>query len=304
MKPFRITVLGSGSATPSKYRNPSSQVINIHEKLLLFDCGEGTQMQMRKYQIKLNRIHYICISHLHGDHYLGLMGLLFTMHLFGRKCELHIFAPSELKDIIDLQLKVSDSKLSFPLYFHPLESEGKKLILDSSTFMVYSFPLKHSIPTWGFQLREKECGLKINKIFIQQQQPSIQDIQNIKKGSDYINDKGELFKNSEITLKADILRSYSYCSDTLFDKSMVEHIKNTDILYHEATFLNDMADNAKEKFHSTAAEAAIIAKMANVKTLLIGHFSARYDETQSLKEEAMKFFENTIIAEDGLTIEM
>ncbi|MFZ4412258.1 MAG: ribonuclease Z [Bacteroidales bacterium] len=304
MKAFSVTILGSGSATPSKTRYPSAQVINIHDKLLLLDCGEGTQMQMRRFHIKNSRIHHIFISHLHGDHYLGLMGLLFTYHLLGRTEAMHLYAPQELKSVIDLQLKVSNSNLLYPLIYHELTSSGKALILETNTFNVFSFPLQHSLACWGFVIEEKEWGCKISKEFIQQQNPSVEAIHKIQQGGDYINSEGTIFYNQEITLAADPLRSYAYCSDTLYDEQLVSYIENTTVLYHEATFTHDKAAVARQKFHSTAQEAALIAKKIKAKKLIIGHFSARYDSNEPLLNEATGIFANTIAAEDGKVIEL
>lgn len=304
MKPFNLTILGCGSATPSKMRNPSSQVINVHDKLLMFDCAEGTQMQMRKFHVKNNRINHIFISHLHGDHYLGLMGLLFTYHLFRRTVELHIYAPEELEKIIDIQLKVSNSTLCYPVIFHKLIPDEYHLVLESTTFKVFSFPVQHSIPTWGFIVKERDTGLKIDKTFIQIEKPSIVDIQKIKKGENYMNAEGKFFNNKEITFAGDPLRAYAYCTDTLYDESIIPYIQHVDLLYHEATFTHDFAEIAKAKFHATAKEAALIALKAGVKKLLIGHFSARYEETKPILDESITYFENTILAEDGLKIEI
>ncbi len=304
MKPFNITILGCGSATPSKMRNPSSQIINIHEKLLMFDCAEGTQMQMRKYYIKNNRINHIFISHLHGDHYLGLMGLLFTYHLFGRSSELHIYAPSDMKSLIDFQLKISESELCYPLIFHPLKSGIYNLEAESKSFNVYSFPLKHSIECWGFLVKEKYTGLKIKKDFIHSEKPSVSEMQKIKQGNDYINNQGILFKNEDITTEGDKLRSYAYCTDTVYDENIIKYIMNADLLYHEATFTEDFAEIARAKQHSTAKEAALIASKAKVNKLLIGHFSARYDDSSVLLSEAKQYFNNTYVAEDGLIIDV
>jgi ribonuclease Z len=304
MKPFNITILGCGSATPSKMRNPSAQLINLHEKLILFDCAEGTQMQMRKYRVKNNRINHIFISHLHGDHYLGLMGLLFTYHLFGRTNTLHIHAPKEMKNIIDIQLKVSNSQLCYPLIYHDLIPDEFHLELETKTFSLYTFPLKHSIPTWGFIIKESYTGLKIDKTFINNEKPGINEIHKIKSGEDYLNAEGKLFKNKDITIEGDALRSYAYCTDTLYDEEIIPYIENTDLLYHEATFTHDFVDVAKSKFHSTAKEAALIAEKANVKKLIIGHFSARYEDTLPILNEAITYFPETLLAEDGLKIEI
>ena len=304
MKPFSVTILGCGSATPSKTRNPSAQIVNIHDRLMMIDCGEGTQMQMRRFYIKNNRINHIFISHLHGDHYLGLMGLFFTYHLFGRTEEMHIYAPQDLKDVIDLQLKVSNSQLLYPLIFHPITSNTKTLLLETNTFKVFSFPVQHSVTCWGFVFEEKNCGYKINKEFITQEKPTIEEIQSIKQGADYINTEGVVFKNSDIVLPADLLRSYAYCSDTVYDENIIPFIENATLLYHEATFMHDKADVAKQKFHTTAKEAATIAYKAKAKKLIIGHFSARYDDNLALLAEAREYFPNTIAAEDGLKVEI
>ncbi|NVN95724.1 MAG: ribonuclease Z [Bacteroidetes bacterium] len=304
MKPFSVTILGCGSATPSKTRNPSAQIVNIHDRLMMIDCGEGSQMQMRRFYIKNNRINHIFISHLHGDHYLGLMGLLFTYHLFGRTEEMHIYAPQELKDVIDLQLKVSNSQLLYPLIFHPITSNTKTLLLENNTFKVFSFPVQHSVNCWGFVFEEKNCGYKINKEFITQEKPTIEEIQSIKQGADFINSQGVVFENSDIVLPADLLRSYAYSSDTIYDENIIPFIENTSLLYHEATFMHDKADVAKQKFHTTAKEAATIAYKAKAKKLIIGHFSARYDDNLALLAEAREYFPNTIAAEDGLKVEI
>ncbi len=304
MKPFNVTILGCGSATPSKMRNPSAQIINIHDKLIMFDCAEGTQIQMRRFYIKNNRINHIFISHLHGDHYLGLMGLLFTYHLFGRKVDLHIHAPKDLRQIIEIQLNVSNSVLCYSLIFHELTPDKLLLVLETKTFDIYSFQLKHSIPTWGFIVKEKDTGLKVNKDFIKQESPSFTEIQEIKMGKDYVNTKGILFKNHEITIAGDKLRSYAYCTDTLYDEDIIPYIENVNLLYHEATFAHDFVEVAHNKFHSTASEAAVMALKANAYQLVIGHFSARYEVLMPLLAEAKVIFENTILAEDGLKIEV
>ncbi|MCX6231829.1 MAG: ribonuclease Z [Bacteroidetes bacterium] len=304
MKPFSLCILGSGSAAPTKTRNLSAHVVNIHDSLFLIDCAEGCQMQIRKYGIKGSRIHHIFISHLHGDHYLGLMGLLFTSHLFGRTEPMHIYAPAALLEIIDLQLKHSNTTLLYPLIFHELMPDVKSLILETKKVDIYAFPLQHRIPCWGFLFREKANGIKINKEFIALENPDIDAIKNIKAGGDYINKLGLVFKNEVITQSNLNVRSYAYCSDTIYDENIIPFIENTTLLYHEATLLDDMAEIAKQKFHTTAKEAAIIAGKANVKQLLIGHFSARYDDASPLLNEAREYFPNTIAAEDGMKVEL
>jgi len=304
LKSFSLTILGSGSATPTKLRNPSSQLVNIHDNLLLIDCGEGTQMQFRKYNIKCNRINHIFISHLHGDHYLGLMGLLFTFHLYGRKNTLNLYAPEQLADIIEKQLYVSDSQLIYPLKFHPLQSDKIVEILRATSYSVSSFPLKHSIPTWGFIVKEINNKPKVKKSFIEKEKPSIKEKIDISNGADFINSEGIVFKNEEITLPPVPCRSYAYCSDTMFDESIIPFIQNVNTLYHEATFTEELKEVSAQKNHSTALEAATIAAKANVKQLIIGHFSARYEDPLPLIKEAKSVFENTIAAEDGLSIDI
>lgn len=296
--------MGSGSATPTKHRNPSSQLVNIHDNLLLIDCGEGTQMQFRKYGIKYNRVNHIFISHLHGDHYLGLMGLLFTYHLYGRKTTLNIYGPEQLADVISLQLKVSDSQLLYPLKFHPLKPDNIVELHNTNTFKVSSFPLKHSIPTWGFIVSEINNKPKLKKSFIEKEKPSIIEKIKISNGADYLNSEGLFYKNEEITSPPAPCRSYAYCSDTVFDESIISYFQGVDTLYHEATFTEELKEVSFQKYHSTAKEAAIIAAKANAKQLIIGHFSARYEDPSPLIEEAKKVFENTINSEDGLSVDI
>lgn len=304
MKPFKVTILGSGSATPTKHRNPSSQLVNIHDHLLLFDCGEGTQMQFRRFNIKYNRINHIFISHLHGDHYLGLMGLLFTFHLYGRKTPLNVYGPEQLAEVISLQLKVSDSILVYPLKFHTLKPESFVELHKTTSYSVSSFPLKHSIPTWGFIVKEINNKPKVKKSFIESEKPSIKEKIEISNGADFIRKDGVIFKNEEITIPPAPCRSYAYCSDTLYDQSIITHLQNVDTLYHETTFTEELKEVSSQKYHSTAFEAASIAAKANAKQLIIGHFSARYEDPTPLIEEAKKVFKNTVIAEDGLCVDI
>lgn len=259
---FSLTVLGSNSAIPTLNRNPSAHLLNANERLFLIDCAEGTQLQIRRYHIKFQRIKQILISHLHGDHFYGLIGLITSFHLLGRKEELHLYGHPALKEIIDLQLVASNTTLQYPLVFHPLHLEGYDLIYEDDKITVHSFPLKHSVPTCGFVFREKKPA-----------------------------------RNTTFGC-----RSYAYCSDTAYTESIIPYIQGCHLLYHETTFMQDMAKNAQDKMHSTTIEAATIAKKADVKRLLIGHYSARYDELHPLLEEAQTQFPNSILAEDGKTI--
>jgi ribonuclease Z len=271
---FSVTILGSSSAIPTLTRNPSAHLLNVNERFFLIDCAEGTQLQIRKFHIRFQRIQRIFISHLHGDHFFGLIGLVNTLHLLGRKEELHLYGPPLLKEIIDLQLQASTTTLNYPLFFHPLIFTGLEKIFEDEKITVHSFPLVHSVPTCGFLFTEKKKPRKIRK-------------------------------EKEIVAKLEIpARSYAYCSDTAYTEDIIPFIKNCNLLYHETTFMNDRAESAREKLHSTTKDAATLALKANVSKLIIGHFSARYDVLEPLLEEARSVFPNTILAEDGLKIEI
>lgn len=286
---------------PALGRFPSSQFIEIQNRYFLVDCGEGTQIQLRKYELNLHRINHIFISHLHGDHYLGLMGLLFTMHLNKRTSELHIYSHSGLDEIITVQLRHSASTLLFPITFHRLERGKREVIFEDNVLQVETIPLSHKIPCSGFLFREKPKPRRIDKgrlpdgILIQQ-------IADLKQGYDIIDEEGNIaYKNSELTLSPRKSRSYAYCSDTEYTESLVPIIKDVDLLYHEATFMEEDIHKAKETRHSTAIEAGKIAKLANVKRLLIGHFSARYRDLEEVGNEARSIFYSTELAIEGET---
>ncbi|MFH1297828.1 MAG: ribonuclease Z [Bacteroidota bacterium] len=258
---FSVTILGSNSAIPTLQRNPSAHLLNVNERLFLLDCAEGTQLQLRRYRIHFQRIRHVMISHLHGDHYYGLIGFLTTLHLLGRKDELHLYAPAGLEEIIQIQLDVSKTTLIYPVIIHPLVSGGMQPVFEDERVLAQSFPLLHSVQTFGFLFREK---IKVRKIPAR--------------------------------------RAYAYCTDTAYDERIIPFISGVDLLYHEATFMQDMAGAAAEKMHSTAREAAMIAKKSRVKKLLIGHFSARYDDLLPLLDEAREVFPESFLAEDGITI--
>jgi ribonuclease Z len=299
---FSLTILGSSSAIPTLTRNPSAHLLNVNERLFLIDCAEGTQLQIRKFHVHFQRIERIFISHLHGDHFFGLIGLLNSLHLLGRKEEINLYGPPLLKGILDLQLEASRTSLNYPLFFHPLSFSGYELIFENDKISVFSFPLNHSIPTCGFIFREKKQERKIRKEILNELNIPFSKIKRLKRGEDYTDGKGRFYKNEELTLEPPSPRSYAYCSDTLYDEKIIPFIQGSDLLYHETTFMHDMARSAKEKQHSTTIEAATLAQKANVKKLLIGHFSARYDDLQPLLVEARTIFPETVIAEDGLSI--
>ena len=297
--PFDITVLGCASATPTSTRNPSAQLVNLLGRFFLIDCGEGTQVQLRKNKIKIQKINYVCISHLHGDHYLGLIGLLSTMSLLNRKKELTIFAPKGLDKILDLHFKLSYSKLSYPLKMIILKGQKLTKLYEDDACELFSFGLKHRVPCWGFKLTEKKKPNKILKSMIDKYSISFNDISSIKSGSNYITNQGELIENNMLTIDSHLPRSYAYCSDTKYFSSLINYVKEVDLLYHEATFHSDFSDKAKITFHSTSQDAAIVALNANVKKLIIGHFSSRYKDLSILKHDAEKIFQNVDLAIEG-----
>jgi len=304
MNLFKVTILGNGSAVPTSFQHPTSQLVTYGGKRFMVDCGEGTQMQMITYQTGHKSIDHIFISHLHGDHYFGLIGIINTFHLFGRKKPLHIYAPADLKPIINSQLAVSNTTLRYSLVFHILEEKEKKPLYEDKNLMISHFPLKHSIPAYGFVFREKTGERKIKKSFVSDYAPSIEQMHAIKTGSDFISEDGRRIPNVEITDNPATPRSYAFCSDTSYYKEIVPHINNVNLLYHEATFDNSQQDMAKEKFHSTAAQAALIASEAHVGKLLLGHFSARFREREHLLEEAKAVFTNTELSVEGESYEV
>lgn len=300
--PFKITILGSSGAVPAYGRMPSSQFIEIQNHYILIDCGEGAQMQMLKYGLPLHRLDYIFISHLHGDHYLGLMGLLFTLHLNRRTADLHLYSHKGLDEIITTQLKYSKSALNFKIIFHTLTPDKQEIIFESKHITVETIPLSHKINCSGFLLREKQKPRRIDKDKL----PDgllFNQLTALKDGADIVDeDTGKiLHKNENLTLPSRKSRSYAYCSDTMYIESIIQQVHHVDILYHEATFTQEDELKAIETKHSTALQAAQIAHKAEVKKLLIGHFSARYKELTPLLNEATALFPNTYLAKEGET---
>ena len=298
---FEVTILGSSSATPIFNRNPSAQALNINDRLYLVDCGEGTQQQMLRFDVKASRIDHIFISHLHGDHYLGLVGLLSSMHLNGRKKTLKLFGPPQLKEIIDLQLKYSDTVLQYPIDFIFTNADRAEVILDTTDITVETIPLDHRIACTGFLFKQKKRLKKIIKEKIIELNIPIQYYSDIKKGADYVAADGTVYKNADITSNPKEPKSYAYCSDTLYNESYFPQISDADLLYHESTFLNNMLDRAQSTFHTTALQAGEVAVKTHAKRLLIGHFSARYKTLNELLDEASSVFPNTELAVEGRT---
>jgi len=297
---FSITILGSGSALPTSKIHPSAHIINAYEHFFLIDCGEGTQMQLRKFKINLSKIEHILISHIHGDHVYGLLGLLSTFNLLNRQNDIFIYGHPELEELLNFFKKFSGQHLSYRINFIPF-SENSEIIYEDKNINIQTIPLKHKIPVAGFIIKEKPRLLNIKKEMIDFYKISVKDIQKIKEGKDYITENGEIIPNKILTLPPIIPRSYAYCTDTLFTRSILKYIENVDILYHEATYLHKDIDLARETTHSTAIQAATIAREANAKKLIIGHFSPRYKDFQEFLSEAKTIFENTEIAEEGKT---
>ena len=292
-----LTILGNNSAIPAFDRNPTAQILQTNEESYLIDCGEGTQMQMTKYKIRRSKISRIFISHLHGDHYYGLIGLITSMGLLGRTQDIHLHAPEPLEQILKLQLNVADTRLPFKLHFHPLKTEG--VIVDDKKIMVECFKVLHRIECWGFLFREKKNPRKVNaeRAVIYEIPAAFYD--KLQQGQDYVNKKGTIVPNEEVTIAASKPKSYAYCADTIYDETLAIKIKEVDLLYHETTYLKHLHERAALRFHSTTHQAASIAKLGNVKRLLIGHFSSKYETLEEFLPEACEVFENTELALEG-----
>lgn len=302
MKEFSVTVLGSSAAIATESRNLTSQLINHCNRLFLVDCGEGTQFRMRHLKIRTHRINNIFISHLHGDHFYGLIGLISTMHLLRRTEELTVYGPPYLQEIIEFQLHASETVLYYPLKFVVTNADKEEVIYDDGKFTVTSLPLKHRIPTTGFIFKEKNQPRHINKEVADRFGVPIIYYNSLRKGDDFIADDGEVISNQLLTFPPDIPRSYAFCSDTIYNEDIIESIRGCDLLYHEATFSHDLHESAAAKMHSTNIQAATIAQKAQVKKLLLGHFSARYDDLEPLLLEARSVFIETYIAEEGIAV--
>lgn len=304
MKEFSVTILGSSAALPYKGRNLTSQLVNYGGSLFLVDCGEGTQIQLMRYKVRFMRINHIFISHLHGDHFYGLIGLVSTFHLLGRREPLHIYGPAMLEDIIRLQLQASLTSLVYPVNFHVVNDDGPVQIFEDERIVVTSFPMQHRIPTTGFLFAEKPFPRKINLDATEKYEVPYTFFPELKKGADYCDAEGSIIENEILTTHPGNPRSFASCADTSFFNQLPAYIKGCDMIYHEATFMNDMAAVAIEKMHSTAADAARVALLANAGKLLIGHFSARYDNLGLLLEEARSLFPATELAEEGKTYQV
>ena len=304
MQNFELTILGCSSATPTSTRNPTAQLLNIADRYCLIDCGEATQIQLRKYKIKFQRINHIFISHLHGDHYLGLLGLLSSMHLLGRTTELHLYCPSELKEVIELQLRVSQTYLKYTIIYHFHNYIDNDLLFEDDKMIVKAVVLTHRIPCCGFVFIEKPLPCNITKETIDHYNIPLEQIHAIKHGADFVTSSGNVISNEKLVVAKPPLRSYAYCSDTAYDERIIALVKEVTLLYHEATFMHDLLPRAIDTFHSTALQAATIAQKAQVTQLMIGHYSARYRDLQPLLDEAKSVFENTLLAIEGESVKL
>lgn len=298
---MKLTVLGCYSATPRVNTNPTSQVLEIKNHVFLIDCGEGTQVQLRRHRIKFNRIKHIFISHLHGDHYFGLAGLISTFRLLTRESDLHIYAPKGLKEVITLQMKLAESWTNYKLIFHELSNKSSELIFQDDKVEVYTIPLNHRVYTNGFLFREKEGERKLNMSAVIKANINKAYYKKLQQGADVINEDGELINNTLVTNPPQKTKSYAFCSDTAYSESIIPIIKNVDAVYHESTFLDKHEHLAEPTKHSTAKQAANIAKLAKVGKLILGHYSTRYDNLNNFKTEAEEVFEYVELAEDGKT---
>ena len=300
---MKLTILGCYAATPRTLTNPTSQVLEIKNRLFLIDCGEGTQVQLRKNKIKFSKINHIFISHLHGDHLYGLIGTISTFSLLGRTTDLHIYGPKGIKELILLQLKLTESWTTYDLFFHELESKESEVIFEDNRVIVKTIPLKHRVYTNGFLFQEKPGDRKLNVDAVQQYNIHTAYYQKIKGGGDVTLDDGSVIENEKLSFDPIPAKSYAFCSDTVYNEDIIPIIKNVDVLYHESTFLESEAPLALKTLHSTAKEAAKIALKANVKQLVLGHYSTRYDGIDRFKEEAEEIFPNVLLGDDGRSFE-
>lgn len=300
---MKLHILGCYAATPRSLNNPSSQVLEIRNHLFLIDCGEGTQTELRRNKIRFSRINHIFISHLHGDHFFGLPGLVTTFRLLGREKELHIYGPKGIKEGITLLLKLGKAWTNYPLIFHELEGKEPRLLFEDDQVEVHSFPLHHRIYTNGFLFREKPSPRKLDVEAVKEYRIKKEYYQLIKQGNDHELEDGTIIPNARLTLDPPPPKSYAYCSDTAFNLDLKQHIKGVDVLYHEATFLEPEAHLTQKTGHSTAREAATMAREAGVNTLILGHFSTRYKNIDRFREEASEIFPKTRLADDGKTFE-
>lgn len=304
MEKFELHILGCGSALPTTRHFATSQVVNLRDKLFMIDCGEGAQMQLRKSRLKFSRLNHIFISHLHGDHCFGLMGLISTFGLLGRTAELHIHSPKGLEELLTPMLNFFCHTLAYKVIFHEFDTRQTSMVYEDRSMTVTTIPLQHRIPCCGFLFAEKARPNHIIRDMVDFYKVPVYELNRIKNGSDYVTPEGEVIANTRLTRPSDPPRKYAYCSDTIFRPEIVEQLSGVDLLFHEATFAESELARAKETYHTTAAQAARIALEAGVRQLVIGHFSARYEDESILLKEASAVFPNTILAKENLCISL
>ena len=297
-----VTILGNNSAVPAFNRHPTSQVVSQDGTNFLVDCGEGTQIQMIKYKIRRGRISHIFISHLHGDHYFGLVGLLNTFGLLSHQQELHVFGPAPLQQIIEMQMKVAETTLPYPLHFHTLTKH--EVVVDNDDIRITAFPTAHRIECYGFLFEEKEGKRKLLIDKVRKLNIPMSFYSSLQRGLDYITPRGQVIKNADVTTASQRGKKYAFCADTRYNEDMIRYLYGADMIYHETTYLDNMRERAHDRFHSTTRQAAEIAKKAMVKKLLIGHFSSKYSSLEQFEREAREVFPNTELAVEGHTYEV
>lgn len=299
---FAVTILGNNSAVPAFDRHPTSQVVTLDGTNYLVDCGEGTQIQLINYKIRRSKISHIFISHLHGDHYFGLIGLLNSFGLLSHQQELHVYGPSPLKEIIDLQLKVAETTLCYPLHIHHI-TEASTLV-DNDKITIKCFRTNHRIECYGFSFTEKKLPRKLAAEKAKEMEIPSSFYQRLEKGEDYTRKDGTVINNELVTIAAEPGKRYAFCADTKYDESLLPHIAGFDMIYHETTYLDNLRERAEIRFHSTTKQAALMAKKAGVKKLLIGHFSSKYDTLEEFELEAREVFADTYLALEGVCYEV
>lgn len=304
MEPFRVHILGCGSALPTLKHHSSSQVIEIRDKLFMVDCGEGTQMQLRRSRLRFTKINTIFISHVHGDHCFGLIGLISTFGLLGRTAPLHVYAPKEMEEILSMQIDFFCTALGYDVVFHGVETTEEKVIYEDRSLTVTTIPLLHRKPCCGFLFKEKQMLPHIRRDVFDAYGVPLSQVNNIKNGQDWITEEGDVIPNKLLTKPSEPARSYAYCSDTKYMPELYKCIKDVDLLYHESTYMDEDSDKAILYNHSTAKEAAMVAKSADAKKLILGHFSARYEDEQLLLDEAKGVFENTFLANEMVVFDV
>lgn len=297
---FGITILGNNSAIPAFDRHPTAQAITLGDQVFLIDCGEATQMQISRYKVRWGRINHIFISHLHGDHYFGLPGLLTSMGLLGREAPLTVYCPEGLEQLINLQLQLANNTLRYPLAFKTHPAKGG-LLVETSKFEITCFPVKHRVPCWGFVIREKKLPRKLIKEKLLEFEIPASYYHKLQEGNDYLNKDGQLIKNELVTIAAPAGKSYAYSADTLYDEDLIEHVSGVSVLYHEATYLHELSERAANRYHTTALQAGRLASLAKPGRLLLGHCSSKYEHLEPFVTEAQQQFDHVELAMEGTT---